>query len=77
MLTKLVNENRNDWDEHLGALLFVNYKHKAHTIPIGVWIVPINAYKISITYLHQGRYYVTNTMKILTNKFELEKLKET
>jgi hypothetical protein len=77
MLTKFVNEKKNEWDEHLGAILFAYYKHKAHTIPISVWNVPINAYKIYVTYLHQGRYYITDTMKVLTNIiYELEKLKE-
>jgi hypothetical protein len=25
MLTKLINEKNNDWDEHLGAILFTYY----------------------------------------------------
>jgi hypothetical protein len=78
MLTKLVNKNRNDYDKHLGVVLFAYYKHMAHTIPIGVWISSINVYKISTSYFHQRKYYIIDTMKALTNRiYELEKLKET
>jgi hypothetical protein len=36
ILTKLVNEKNNDWDEHLGAILFayyITYKVNTKHIP--------------------------------------------
>jgi hypothetical protein len=49
----------------------------AHTIPIGVWTIPTNAYKIFVGYLHQGRYF-NDIVRVLTNRIsKLEKLKET
>jgi hypothetical protein len=51
MLTKLVNENRTNWDEHLSTMLFsyrIAYKvaTKVHTISISVWIASIDSHII-------------------------------
>ncbi len=54
LLTKLVNKNRNDWDEHLSTILFsyqIAYKVGTDHTPFSasVWVTTIATYIISIT----------------------------
>jgi hypothetical protein len=51
LLTKLVNENKINWDEHLSTILFsyrTTYQssNKVYTKSISVWITSIDAHKV-------------------------------
>jgi len=50
LLTKLINENTIDWDEHLSIVLFsytTTYNsNMVYTILISVWITSIDAHKV-------------------------------
>ncbi len=54
LLTKLVNEDRTDWDEHLHDVLFAyvynNFQggHKSYSFSIGVWIACSNTYQVFV-----------------------------
>jgi hypothetical protein len=54
LLTKLMNKNCMDWDEHLHTILFSlhdNFQglHKSYSFSVGVWITYANAYRIFTT----------------------------
>jgi hypothetical protein len=50
LLTKLVNENRTYWDEHLLQFYFIvnciQSSNMVYTISISIWITSINANKV-------------------------------
>jgi hypothetical protein len=52
LLTKLVSENRTDWDEHLSTkyVIFIQNciqnSNMVYTILISVWITSINAHRV-------------------------------
>jgi hypothetical protein len=83
MLIKLVNEKRNDWDEHLGVVLFtycttyeVSTIHTPFQLVYGLYSLMPTKYLLP-TFTSEG-IVVTNIVKVLTKRiFELEKLEET
>jgi hypothetical protein len=48
VLTKLVNENRIDWDEHTVIFIhnYIQNSNMVYTISISVWITSINAHNV-------------------------------
>jgi hypothetical protein len=66
MLTKLVNEKKIDWDEHLGAVLFtyyttykVNTRHIPFQLVYGLYsLMPI---KYIVATLTQGGSIINNS----------------
>jgi hypothetical protein len=79
----LVNEKKNDWDEHLRAILFaygtvdkVSTRHTPFQLVYGLY--PLMPTKYLLPTLTKEGIVVINTMRVLTNIiFELEKLEET
>ncbi len=79
-MTKLINENKIDWDEHLPIILFsyrTTYKVvTVYTILAYLWVITFNAYKIHST-SHCNNHKKGNPMKVLTSRvLELEKLQD-
>jgi hypothetical protein len=57
LLTKLVNENKTDWDEHLSIVLFsyqTTYKVGTGHTPFsaGIWVTSIITYRIPKNMYH-------------------------
>jgi hypothetical protein len=83
MLTKLVNEKKNDWDEHLGVVIFfyyiaykVNIRHTPFQLVYGLYPLMPTKYLLP-TFTKEG-IAIHGIVKILTSKIsELKKLEET
>ncbi len=80
-MTKLVNENRTDWHDHLSIVLFsyistwkVTIGYTPYQLVYGLHPLMPTEYIVPIA---NGNKKNNTTMKVLTNKIlELEKLQE-
>jgi hypothetical protein len=67
LLTKLVNENRNDWDEHLSIVLF----HIKLLTKLELVVPPLNWYMGYIRYYLQNIcYHLDLVITIFHNKLK-------
>jgi len=82
MFTKLVNDKQNDWDEHLGVVLFAYrtaYKFSigctSFQLLYGMYLLMPIKYLVSTN--KQDDTTIIDQVQVLTNKtLELEKLEE-
>jgi hypothetical protein len=69
--TKLISDNKVDWDEHLPTMFFsyiITYKssYKVYSISIGIWITSFYAHIIYFVGILWGG---TTNMQILLNTY--------
>jgi uncharacterized membrane protein len=82
LLTKLVNENRTDWDEHLHIILFayrtafeVGKCHTPFWLVYGLHVLMLTKYLLPITNSMTFQDFAM-TWVLSTRLLELEKLEE-
>jgi hypothetical protein len=81
-VAKLVNDNKNDWDEHLGVMLVVycithkvNIRHTPFQLLYGLY--PLMPIEDLVSIVTRNGIIVKDVVKVFTNKIsKLEKLEE-